>query len=82
MALNAEKETQQNQNASGDYRILLSGNTNDTTEIAYINKNTNLRFNPGTQLLSVGGSISATGDLTITGVTQLNGQTYANSLTA
>ena len=82
MALNAEKETQQNQNASGDYRILLSGNANDTTEIAYINKNTNLRFNPGTQLLSVGGSVSATGDLTITGATQLNGEAYANSLTA
>ena len=82
MALNAEKETQQDQNASGDYRVLLSGNANDNTEIAYINKNTNLRFNPGTQLLSVGGSISATGDLTITGNTNLNGETYAEGITA
>ena len=57
------KVTQTNTTATNDYRILLSGNANDTTETTGSNKNTNLRFNPGTQKLSVGGSISATGDL-------------------
>ena len=72
---------QSNTTASNDYRILLSYGATDETQTATSNKNTNLRFNPGTQLLSVGGSISATGDLTLTGDANLNGETYADSLT-
>lgn len=74
--------SQTNQTGSNDYRVLLSGSANDTTETTGTNKNTNLRFNPGTQTLSVGGSITATGDLDITGNTTLSGQTSADSLTA
>lgn len=48
---------------SADYRILLSGSTNDTTETKGANKNANLRFNTGTKVLSVGGSIDATGNV-------------------
>ena len=74
--------TQTNTTATNDYRVLLSGSANDTTEDTTSNKNTNLRFNPGTQLLSVGGSISATGDLDITGNATFNGETSVDSLTA
>ena len=77
------KVTQTNITAttSADYRILLSGQANDTTATEGANKNTNLRFNTGTQVLSIGGSISATGDLTVTGNADLNGETYADSIT-
>ena len=67
---------------SADYRILLSGSTNDTTETKGANKNTNLRFNTGTKVLSVGGSIDATGNLSVTGDTTLSGATSATNLTA
>ena len=67
---------------SADYRILLSGSTNDTTETKGANKNTNLRFNTGTKTLSVGGSIDATGNLSVTGNTTLSGATSATNLTA
>ena len=77
-----QKVTQTNQTASNDYRILLSGTADDTTRTEGANKNTNLRFNPGTQTLSVGGSIDATGNLSITGNTTLSGETAANSITA
>lgn len=36
-----------------DYRVLLSGSANDTEETKGINKNTNLKYNPSTQSLSV-----------------------------
>ena len=74
--------TQTNQTNANDYRILLSGQANDTTATEGANKSTNLRFNPSTKILSIGGSISATGDLTLTGNANLNGETYANSVTA
>ena len=74
--------SQTNQTGSADYRILLSGSANDTTATEGANKNTNLRFNPGTKVLSVGGSITATGDLSVTGNTTLSGETDANSITA
>lgn len=78
------KVTQTNITAttSADYRILLSASTNDTTETNTSNKNTNLRFNTGTQTLSVGGNITATGDLTLTGDAYLNNNTYADGITA
>ena len=78
------KVTQTNITAttSAEYRVLLSGQANDTTATEGANKNTNLRFNTGTKVLSVGGSISATGDLDLTGNANLNGETYADSVTA
>ena len=76
------KVEQTNTTSDSDYRILLSGSANDTTSTEGANKNTNLRFNPSTQLFSVGGNISATGDLTVTGEVNLNDQVYAESLTA
>lgn len=76
------KVTQNNTTAANDYRILLSGQANDTTATEGANKSTNLRFNPSTKILSVGGSISATGDLAVTGNTNLNGETYAENITA
>lgn len=78
-ATNAQKVIQTNQTGANDYRVLLSGSANDTTEYSGTNKNTNLRFNPSTQLLSIGGSVSATGDLTITGNANLNGESYIES---
>ena len=81
-ATNAQKVVQTNQTAANDYRILLSGSANDTTEYSGTNKNTNLRFNPSTQMLSVGGSITATGGLTIAGNANLNGSTTIQTLTA
>ena len=74
--------TQTNQTGANDYRILLSGSANDTTATEGANKSTNLRFNPSTKVFSVGGDISATGDLTITGNANLNNETYAESITA
>lgn len=38
--------TQTNTTASADYRVLLSGNANDTTETTTGHKSANLRFNP------------------------------------
>lgn len=77
------KVTQTNTTSdASEYRVLLSGGANDTTETTTARKNTNLRFNPSTNILSVGGSISATGDLEITGDAYLNGETYADSITA
>jgi formylmethanofuran dehydrogenase subunit D len=43
--------TQTNTTASGDYRVLLSNNANDTTETTTARKSTNLMFNPSTGLL-------------------------------
>lgn len=40
------KVTQTNTTTSADYRVLLSGNANDTTETTTGRKSTNLRFNP------------------------------------
>ena len=81
-ATNAQKVIQTNQTGANDYRVLLSGSANDTTEYSGTNKNTNLRFNPSTQLLSLGGSITATGDLTIGGNADIEGEGYVTSLTA
>ena len=67
---------------ASEYRVLLSGSANDTTETTTARKNTNLRFNPSTNILSIGGSISTTGDLDITGNATINGETYADSITA
>ena len=40
------KVTQTNTTTSADYRVLLSGNANDTTETTTSCKSTNLKFNP------------------------------------
>ena len=42
------KVTQTNTTTSGDYRLLLSGNANDTTETGAGRKSTNFRANPST----------------------------------
>ena len=76
------KVTQTATTANADYRILLSGGANDSNETTTSFKNTNLKYNPGSQLLSIGGSITATGNLNITGIANLNSEVYANSLTA
>jgi len=62
--------------------VLLSYSANDTQEDNITYKSTNLTFNPGTAQLSVGGNISATGDLNITGTTSFSSESYINSLTA
>lgn len=49
---------------NNDYRVLLSGSANDTTETNGVNKNTNLKYNPSTQSLSV---------------TKINGQTVGST---
>ena len=46
------KVTQTNTTTSGNYRILLSGNANDTTETTTARKSANLTFNPNTKTLS------------------------------
>ena len=75
-----EKVKQVNQNSTNsDYRILLSGSANDNETIENVNKNTNLRFNPSTKILNIGGSINATGDLSIIGNASLTGETEINS---
>lgn len=81
-AATATAVTQKNQIDPNDYRILLSGSANDTDATEGTNKSTNLRFNPSTKVFSVGGDINATGDLTIIGNTNLNSETYAESITA
>lgn len=76
------KVTQNNTTTNSDYRILLSTSANDNAETNTINKNTNLRYNPSTKVLSVGGSVSAIGNLSVTGTSTLSGETSAQSLTA
>lgn len=76
------KVTQTNSTTNADYRIVLSGTADDTTRTETANKSTNLRFNPSTKVFSVGGDITATGNLSITGTSNLNGETYADSVTA
>ena len=75
------KVTQNNTIADNDYRVLLSASANDTIETSGANKSVNLQYNPSTNLLKTG-NISGSGDLTITGNTNLNGETYAESITA
>jgi hypothetical protein len=41
-----ENVTQTNTTTSADYRVLLSGNANDTTETTTVRKSTNLKFSP------------------------------------
>ena len=57
---------------AAEYRVLLSGTADDTTRAEGANKSTNLRFNPSTKLLSIGGSVSATGSLTLAGAATFN----------
>ena len=60
------KVTQTNTTTSGDYRVLFSGNANDTTETTTARKSANLLFNPGTGKLTVG-HLSTGGDIIFTG---------------
>ena len=48
-----EKVKQTPKTDNNDYRVLLSGSANDTEETKGVNKNTNLKYNPSTQSLSV-----------------------------
>lgn len=50
--------TQTNTTTSADYRVLLSGNANDTTETTTGRKSTNLKFNPNTGVLSVSSGVT------------------------
>jgi hypothetical protein len=51
------KVTQTNTTSSADYRVLFSGNANDTTETTTARKSTNLYFNPSTGKLTAKGFI-------------------------
>ena len=50
--------TQTNTTGSADYRVLLSGNANDTTETTTGRKSTNLKFNPSTGVLSASSGVT------------------------
>lgn len=50
--------TQTNTTGSADYRVLLSGNANDTTETTTGRKSTNLKFNPNTGVLSASSGVT------------------------
>lgn len=70
IAASDTKVTQTNTTTSASYRVLFSGNANDTTETTTARKSANLLFNPST------GSLSAT-----TFIGNLDG-TYINKLTS
>lgn len=53
-----ELMTQTNTTGSADYRVLLSGNANDTTETTTGRKSTNLKFNPSTGVLSASSGVT------------------------
>lgn len=55
-----EKMTQTNTTGSAAYRVLLSGNANDTTETTTGRKSSKLTFNPSTGALTVSGPATAT----------------------
>lgn len=64
------KVTQTNTTGNAAYRVLLSGNANDTTETTTARKSTNLTFNPSTGVLnatklSIGGGATLSWDSSV-----------------
>lgn len=59
--------TQTSSTTNADYRVLLSGSANDTSETTTAYKSTKLKFNPSSGTMSVGGIYSGSG-LYLTGV--------------
>ena len=53
IAASDTKVTQTNTTTSSAYRVLFSGNANDTTETTTVRKSTNLTFNPSTGTLNI-----------------------------
>lgn len=70
------KVTQTNTTGSADYRILFSGNANDTNETTTVRKNTNLKYNPSTKNLQL-----TSGILTL-GTSHINQATTTGTATA
>jgi hypothetical protein len=55
--------TQNNTTTSASYRVIFSGNANDTNETTTVRKNANLQFNPNTATLSIGKAGTTQGSL-------------------
>lgn len=63
-----EKVKQENTTTNAEYRILFSNGANDTTETKTARKNTNLKYNPSTKILtadSINAAIKAGGKIRI-----------------
>lgn len=69
------KVTQTNTTGSAAYRVLLSGNANDTTETTTARKSANLQFNPSTGILTQSGATF--GGIIITRSGSANGASIA-----
>lgn len=54
-----DQKVQQNNTAqNADYRVILSNGANDTQETNVVHKSTNLRYNPSSSTLTLGGTNS------------------------
>lgn len=69
------KVTQTNTTGAATYRVLLSGNANDTTETTTARKSANLQFNPSTGVLTQSGTIF--GGIIVTRSGSVNGASIA-----
>ena len=74
-AVSDTKVTQTNTTTSSEYRVLLAGSVNDTSDTTTTYKSTGLRWNPSTRVLNVSNT-------TVTGTIQMGLSTSDSLYTA